>query len=65
MALDLEIDEALYAGASSTLRTRQYSDDGHTVPSDAHVSKFRAQVIRFLEALPEDQTVLEILEEMR
>lgn len=60
---DFDLNDALYAGANATMKTAEYSERGPTTPSDAQVSKFKTQVRRFLEALPEETTVLEILEE--
>lgn len=60
--LDDEIEEALYAGASSTMKTAQYGERSPTTPSDTQIAKFKTQVKRFLEALPDETTVLELRE---
>ena len=61
---DLDINEALYAGAHSTMRTAEYSQRGPVVPTDNQLAKFKTQVIRFLEACPEECTVIELLEQL-
>ena len=63
--MDLDIDEALYAAADSTRKTPEYSERLNSTPTERQMSKFKTQVIRFLEACPEDTTVLELLEELR
>lgn len=57
-----EFDEALYEGACATMKTRQFSFEGRTVPSDQMVSKLKYQIKRVMELLPEHLTVRDILE---
>lgn len=57
-----DFNDALYAGAHSTMKTAQYSERGPVVPSDAQINKFRVQLKRFLEACQEHIMVADLLE---
>ena len=62
---DEEIEQALYAGADAGRKTPSYSETKGSTPSDAQISAFKRQVIRFLEDLPDYLSVQEVLERLR
>ena len=63
--MELNLEDALYNAADSTRKTPAYGNEtNNSTPSSIQIAKFRTQLIRFLEAVPEETTVLELLEEL-
>ena len=57
-----DFNEALYAGASATMKTAGYAERGPTTPSDDQIAKFKRQLQAFLAVCPEHLLVADLRE---